>query len=303
MHRPLFLAGAFNTRMLLPMIKKLNIDCVVNGSYYLFSFGLSRTFKYIVDIADLPALPNSGAFESFIERAVKREVRCADAVTVSSSVLADHMKEYYGAKRVEFLPNGADLKRFRQVKPEAKDEILGRLGWQGRWVIGYIGNLGPWVDVQFMIEVFHEVKKRIPEAALLFVGSGKAIDEYRRAYANNDVVFLGSVPPENIEAYFCACDCGVLPNKKSLFQDMAFHIKVIEFAAAQRPVISSDLEEVKRLGLSCVTVLSLEIEHWVEALVRAHTMRWDVSLDKVLDKYDWREISNRLVQLIVNYGT
>ncbi len=303
MHRPLFLAGIFNTFMLLPMIKRLNIDCVVNGSYYLFSLGQREGFKYIVDIADLPALPNGGAFESFIERAVKREVGRADLVTVSSLVLADHLKEHYGAKRVEFLPNGTDIKRSRSVTEEAKNEALERLGMKGRWVIGYIGYLGPWVDVAFMARVFREVKKDVPEAVLLFVGSGPDIEKYRRAYSDKDIVFLGSVPPENIEKYFRACDVGVLPNAKSLFQDMAFHIKIIEFAVARRHVISSDLEEVKRLGLSCVTILPLDEALWVAALKRARAIPWDDTLDKALDKYDWREICGRLMRLAENNGT
>jgi len=302
MHRPLFLAGFFNARMLLPMIKRLNIDCVVNGSYYLFSLGPGKDFKYIVDIADLPALPESGAFGSFIERAVKREVSRADLVTVSSLVLADHLKEYYGAKRVEFLPNGTDLQRFRAVGEEVKNELLERLGIKGRWVIGYIGYLGSWVDVAFMVRVFCEVKKDVPEAVLLFVGSGPDIEKYRRSYSDKDIIFLGSVPPENIEKYFCACDVGVLPNTKSLFQDMAFHIKIIEFAVARRHVISSDLEEVKRMGLSCVTVLPLKEVLWVEALKRAYKVRWDYALDKALDKYDWRAICGRLMQLVENDG-
>ena len=302
MHRPLALAGVFNAAMLLPAIRKLKIDCVVNGSYYLFSFKPGRTFKYIVDIADLPASPDSGAFESFIERAVKREVRCADAVTVSSSVLADHMKEYYGAKRVEFLPNGSDLQRFRAVSEEVKNELLGRLGLKGRWVIGYIGYLGPWVDVAFMVRVFSEVKKDMPEAVLLFVGSGPDIEKYRLSYSDKDIIFLGSVPPENIEKYFCACDVGILPNTKSLFQDMAFHIKIIEFAAARKPVISSDLKEVKRMGISCVTALPLKETLWTEALKRVKAMTWGPALDNTLDKYDWRAICGRLARLAENDG-
>jgi glycosyltransferase involved in cell wall biosynthesis len=298
LHRPLAWAGVFNARMLLPMIRQLGIDCVVNGSYYLFSLGSNKAYTYVVDIADLPASPNSGAFGAFIEQEVRKEIGKADVVTASSSVLADYLVRHYGARRVDFLPNGADLQRFRRVKQQDKTEILDRLGFRDRWVIGYIGYLGSWVDVPFMVDVFRGLKKVIPEAALLFVGSGPGLARWRKDYRDKDIVFLGSVPPEKIEAYFCVCDIGVLPNVKSPFQDMAFHIKVIEFAAARRCVICSDLEEVERLCLPFVTALPLRRDLWEKALQRARTASWVDAWDQELDKYDWRHIVRHFTQLV-----
>lgn len=297
MHRPLFWAPGFNTYGLKRLIKKLGIDIVINGSYYLFSVPHQRAYKYIVDVADLPADAALGAFEKFIDSSVRRELSKADAVMVSSRSLVDYVRDRYNAQ-AHFIPNGADFDRFKNVPSERIEDLRKRYDFAGKWVIGHIGHMGAWVDVEFMVRVFREVKKSVPEGVLWMVGSSPFLKDFQKRWAQKDIIFTGPVDVADIESYFLACDIGVLPNQKSLFQDLAFHIKLIEYAAAQKIVVASDLEEIKKTRLPHVLVEPLRLDDWVRSLLRAKDMAWQEAWNEDVRSFDWKNIALTFKKII-----
>jgi glycosyltransferase involved in cell wall biosynthesis len=301
LHRPLSWAAGFNTLGLQSLIKKLGIDIVINGSYYLFCVPRQRAYRYIVDVADLPADTAGGMFERFIDASVCREIVKADAVTASSRSLVDYVHARYGA-RAHFIPNGADFERFKNVSPERIEKLRNRYGFAGKWVIGHIGHMGAWVDVEFMVRVFQEVKKSVPESVLWMVGSSPFLKDLQKKWGAEDVIFTGPVAVADIESYFMACDIGVLPSRKSLFQDLAFHIKLIEYAAARKIVVASDLEEIKKTRLPHVLIAPLCRDDWVRALLRAKDTTWQASWDEGVRSFDWKNIALSLRRVIEEAG-
>ena len=80
------------------------------------------------------------------ERAVKRRqtsalLRCSDRVFVPSAKTARDLRQFcpqLDLGGLEILPVGVDLDRFR---PLAKNEVKARLGYDGRFVILYVGRM------------------------------------------------------------------------------------------------------------------------------------------------------------------
>ncbi len=297
LHRPLLLASFFNSFWLLKILKKFNIDIVVNGSCYLFSLPGSKTFKYVFDFADVPVSGQKASFDKFIEKRVSEEVEKADYITASSRGLVEYIKNLYN-KDAFFLPNGADFERFKEVSLSDVEQVRTKYGLDRKWVIGHIGYLGAWVDVAFLVEVYREVKKEIPQAALFLVGGSSQFDGLRKKFHDKDIIFAGNIDSGEIEKYFLACDVGVLPHKKSEFQDLAFHIKLIEFSVARKFVVASHMEEVKRLSLPNVLIASLDKKAWVDALLNLRASLWDPLWDKIVEDYDWRKIAERLKEIV-----
>lgn len=298
LHRPYAAAPLFNSFWLNRAATQLKIDAVVNGSYYLFAVAQQRNFKYIIDFADFPTSGQGSAFDRFIDRSLRREIAHCDAVTVSSQGLVEYVRRSYGVE-THFVPNGADLARFRGVSEREVSDVRRRHGLLDKWVIGHLGYIGDWVDVGFLVETLRDFKKAVPAAALLFVGSSPRLEGLKKTFASDDIVFAGQVDSALIEPYFLACDMGVLPNKKSVFQDMAFHIKIVEYAAARKFVVASDLEEVKNMNLPNVFVAPLEKQSWVEALLRAKNAAWQSEWDAALARFDWERIAGDFNRRII----
>lgn len=289
LHRPVFIAHRFNRIFLMRFIEKENIDVVINGSFYLFTMPEKKRFKYIVDLADLPSA-------GFVEKYTKVEVSKADAVTAASKGLADYAFKNY-KKEALFIPNGVNMQKIHVVKDSETEVIRKKYNLVGKFVIGYIGFIGSWVNMELVINAFKLFKKEYPESVLLWVGSGKNLEELKNKYAAEDIIFTGGID-KDIEIYFKMLDIGLIPTVKSPFQDMAFHIKLIEYTATRKPVVSTPLEESMRLGFPNVIFAEENEMEWANALKKARQMKWNDQWDSKVDNYDWNMIMQKFADII-----
>jgi len=300
LHRPLLLALKFNSYFLRKFIRQENIDIILSGSYYMFEVPKTKNIKYILDFADVPISENNTYFDKFIDRQIRLEVKKADAVTAISDGLVKYINKNYRRAAYQ-IPNGAYVSKLRLVSKAETDAIRNQHNLTGKWIIGYIGMIGSWVDVDFLVNVFREIKKEIPNATLLLVGPSPHLKLLRKEFSSEDIIITGAIEGE-ISRYFRCLDIGVLPHKKNLFQDLAFHIKLIEYSAARKIVVSTDLEETRHLNLPNIVLADLTIKDWVEAIRRAREMRWSSEWDKLIDPYDWSNIINKFSE-IINRGS
>jgi glycosyltransferase involved in cell wall biosynthesis len=295
LHRPLCFVPKFNSFWLERIIEKEKIDVVINGSYYMFSIPGKRDFKYIFDIPDLPVEQTKTYFDRFISQQTKRELEKADAITVSSGGLLNYVSQNY-YKQALFIPNGADIEKLRSVGQAELDKIRQRYNLAGKWVIGYIGHIGSWVNIDLLIGVFKEIKKNTENAVLFIVGSCPG--PLKRRFSMEGVIFTNGINSDEIDAYFSAIDLGIIPSRKSLFQDLAFHLKAIEYTAARKFIVATPSEEMQRLNFPNFIFAKEEKGAWVRAIEKARQMRWDERWDSLIDDYDWSKISQKFIGII-----
>ena len=187
LHRPLFLVRFINSFFLMRFIKRNGINIVLSGQYYMFNIPEKRTFKYIFDVADIPAEGHATSFNRFIHRHAKKEAKKADLVTVVSEGLRAYIREKYKVDSY-VIRNGAHIKRLRAAGGSDARAVRERYGLQHAWIIGYIGLLGSWVKVDMVMHAFREVKKEITNAALLLIGPSPRLNDIRLRYASQDIV-------------------------------------------------------------------------------------------------------------------
>jgi len=295
LHRPLFLAPRFNSFWLSRAIDRHGIDVVINGSYYVFNIKKDRHFKYVFDLADFP-FTGDRYFDCFIDRQIKKELSTADAATVVSRSLAKYMLDKYKEETL-FVPNGAYINELRRKNMKGIENIRQRYNLGNKFIIGYVGFMGEWVDIKFLVSAFRQVKKDIKNACLLLVGASSYPRSYIQELSGDDVVFTGGIK-EDINDYFNCLDIAVLPHRKSDFQDMAFHIKLIEYSAARKIVISTPLEEVVNLRFPSIILAELKLGDWVRAIKKARDMQWQSGWDRLVDPYDWKNIADKLCAII-----
>ena len=144
-----------------------------------------------------------------------------------------------GAGRVLVAGNGVDA--VPGVSEASTRELRGRLGLEGRFVVGFVGSMMPWHDLPTLVGAVRIMADRVP-ATLLLVGDGPASRSTLQLADALDVPvsFVGRVPHEQVPAHLAAMDVCV----SSLVSDPALDyfspLKAMEYLAAGRPTVVTD---------------------------------------------------------------
>ena len=301
-HRPLSLAHWFNQRQILRFISRHKIDILLHGLNYFFPAPGKPLYRdksciNIFDFNDLPVEEIKTRADKFVYSFAAKEARKADYITACSCSLRDYVKANF-SKDAVYIPNGADFNEFRSVDPLGVREIRKRHSSEGKFVIGYIGNLGEWIDIELLIKSYLIFRKKFRPSSLWIIGGGYYLDKYEKRFSQEDIVFTRAVPSEEVASYFCALDIGVNPSRKSIFQDKAFHIKLVEYAAARKIVISTPLEELGYSKFPHVLLREPLPEVWAEAFMHAKGLVWDEQWNNLSKIYDWERIAEEFSGLI-----
>lgn len=182
----------------------------------------------------------------------------------------------FRSRDFEVIPNGVDAERFR-YNADSRREIRGRLGLEGRFVIGHVGRFYYEKNHEYILEVFKSVKAQIPEAALMLLGQGalmESIREKARAMGLEDsVYFMGLI--RDCAPYYQAMDVFMMP---SLYEGLP--LTGLEAQFASLPCVFSDTvspevrfsEEARFLPIG-----PDNISLWTEELVRLYRRNIDRS--------------------------
>lgn len=117
-------------------------------------------------------------------------------------------------KKVTIINNAIDLSRFSPDNNK-RIEIRSELNIDNNDLV--IGNIGRFVSQKnhaFLIDIFKEIKQINPSSKLLLIGDGPYLNKIKQKVQKlrltKDVLFIGMV--KNIELYYQAMDCFVLPS-------------------------------------------------------------------------------------------
>lgn len=188
--------------------------------------------------------------------------RRADAVFCSARGLLDSARET-AAEKPTLLRNAADVEHFaRAQRPVPAD-----LSELPRPLIGYVGAIAEWVD----LELIRDVALARPDWSFALIGpvfTGQITGDSRGLSAvqnlpNVDV--LGPRPYDELPAYLESFDVAVIPFKVNPLTADTDPIKVYEYLAAGLPVVSTPLPEVTALGVVRIAATAEDFVREIEA--------------------------------------
>ena len=165
--------------------------------------------------------------------------RRADIVFVAPVSLLDAKRSLNG--NVRFSPHGVDADLFAQADDPATVPAESAQGLR-RPVIGYFGNIGPWIDR----ELLQHIARRRPEWTLLLVGHVTAPVDGLRECPN--VIFAGQQPYETLPRWAAAFDVAVIPYLPTRQVKNANPLKLREYLATGKPVVSTTTPETARFA-------------------------------------------------------
>lgn len=147
--------------------------------------------------------------------ALRRIGEDADVVTHVSTYTRHRFAAAFGPRAaLERLPSGVDTERFRP-DPAARARLRERYGLGDRPVVGCVSRLVPRKGQDVLVRALPEIRRRVPDAALLVVGGGPDAARLRRIVAEvgvgEHVVLTGGVPADELPAHHAVPDVFAMP--------------------------------------------------------------------------------------------
>lgn len=164
-----------------------------------------------------------------------------DELIVPTEKTKELFKDKYKVKRdVYVIPSGIDTTRFYKENID-KNEIINLkkdLGLKKTdFIVLYVGRIAKEKSIDFLINNFNSVLKRIPKAKMIIVGDGPdikdLIDLTRKKGLENKIIFTGKAPWNDVPKYYSLCDLFVTASKTE-----TQGLTVIEAMGASKPVVA-----------------------------------------------------------------
>ncbi|MDG6348853.1 glycosyltransferase, partial [Luteimonas sp. 8-5] len=162
-------------------------------------------------------------------------VRDADLVVVSSGWLRDEIEGR--ARALAVVRNACEFEFFSKAPASVFRDP------QGRRVIGYYGAIAEWFDA----DLVRAVAQANPGALVVLVGRDTAGVAASLADLDN-VQFVGEVPYGELPYWLYGFDACMLPFKVMPLTLATNPVKVYEYLASGKPVVSIDLPEMIQFG-------------------------------------------------------
>lgn len=151
------------------------------------------------------------------------------------------------------------------------------------------------------MDIFPKIKDKIGDSKLLLVGAGPRyplIEKYIRKKENkSDYILTGFIPYNQIRKFFFMSDVGLYPTLKNKYYDYACPLKIFEYSAISKPVVSTTLEELKRLNFPNVFLAHPTAKDFSEKIVQAIDYKGEFPK---LNEFDWSFLSKKLETILKN---
>ena len=190
---------------------------------------------YVVD--DYAALAQMDA--SRIQRLDDELTARADVVFVCSETLLKRKRELN--RNVEYSPHGVDFELFSQAQDPATEIAEGARGFP-QPVIGYFGSIAGQIDLELIAYLAGQRKN------WTFLLIGMASVDVGAIAALPNVHLAGPQPYESLPRWAKAFDVAIVPYRRDRFVLNSNPLKIREYLAAGKPVVSVRAPEIERFG-------------------------------------------------------
>ncbi len=196
------------------------------------------------------------------QQALSRIAAGLDVVTYLGDYTRSRLVRAVPEDKLARLPSGVDTDVFRPGCGGAV--VRERYGLQDRPVVVCVSRLVPRKGQDVLIRALPEVRRRVPDAALLLVGGGPDAPRLHRLAAEHGVadhvVLTGSVPWEELPAHYDAGNVFAMPcrTRRAGLEVEGLGIVFLEASATGLPVVAG------RSGGSPDAVLDGETGHVVD---------------------------------------
>ena len=218
-------------------------------------------------------------FAKLVFSKMMKSIMAGAKATVACSYMLARYAKQNGANYVYRIPNGVEECFFLDCNKEAA-AIRQNLGIkESDLVICFVGNLEYWLDMNPLLNAIYLAKKNSDRRIKFLIVGGKLSSDYadevereiRSLCLQENVVNVGFVFHNDVPKYIAASDLCVSP--KNIVDPVSYYsapVKVWEYLAQGKPVISTPIPEVVLSSKNCVSIANTASEYFtlIKAFIR-----------------------------------
>lgn len=219
--------------------------------------------------------------EKKIHDAEKWFLRNAELVITTSGFLYEKARREE-AKNIAVVPNGVDYQFFQRF-PKRKIK-------EGR-IAGYVGAIDKWLDFEAIDYIASERK----DISLMFVGPVRAKKYPKR----KNIIYTGPCNYSLVPHYISEFDACLIPFKSGEFSDAINPIKIYEYFALGKPVVSFMMRELSAFGdLVYVSRDKNDFLHNLDLALSEETAELATRRQEIASENDWADRVSRINRAI-----
>lgn len=256
---------------------------------YAHSVEIFKHRKVVFDITDdLSAYKKENALRSsYIQNCMDSLVRQSDLVIVTAATLHDRFKA--AARQIALIPNGFNTQNFSNTISELPEDLKKVPSPR----IGFIGTLFSFLDydlIEYMV-------RNNRDKSFVFVGACEENSSLRwRSIVqdNPNVFWLGKKPKVEIPAYIQHFDVCINPFKVNAVSRSVSPLKVFEYLARHKPVVSVQMESLQREAAGKAIFFAKDYDDFSRGICRALKGEFNDLPYDVINQYSWDELFNKV---------
>ncbi len=194
--------------------------------------------------------------------------------------------------------NGPDGRRMTPAAPSTR--LIGK----GRHILAYIGSLNPQDGVDYLLRSLHYLLYTLKrdDFYCVIMGAGDSLADLRALAAElrlgQHVELPGFVSEEDLHANLAAAEICLDPDPSSPLNDVSTWIKIMEYMAYAKPIVTFDLKETRFSAQSAAVYVKPNDESaFAKAIV---TLMDDPALRKELGLFGRRRVESHLQWSVVS---
>lgn len=153
----------------------------------------------------------------FVEYVSKKYCEPANVVIVPSTKTYNVLTKYQVKNKLEVLPSGIDLERFKNPDKLKVDELRKELNLENKKVMIYLGRIAKEKNIEIILKTIKNKK----DVVLIVVGLGPELDLFKKEYECENIKFLGKKEYSEVPLYYSLAD-GFISASTSETQGLTF---------------------------------------------------------------------------------
>ncbi len=224
-----------------------------------------------------------GVSPASMHRGERHLAATADLIVAANPRVASDLS--YSDKPTVLIPFGCDPAVFSRTiasKPASDIRLEGRIA-------GFMGHIGERIDVSLLDAV------AASGVSVLLIGPRHPrydVSALDALLSRPNVQWVGARQFEQLPEYLAAIDVGLVPYNHSPFNEASFPLKTLEYLAAGRPVVATDLPAIRWLDCPFIEVADTPTD-FAAAVLRAVNAGRDPASRRPLQdfaaKHSWDE--------------
>ena len=195
-------------------------------------YGYKIIFDCLDDFNEFPNVHHSRKMEEQLL------FQTSDLVLTTSHALFEKAKQK--SENVIFLPNAGEFNHFSKSK---QNTVLNEIK---KPIVGYFGSIAEWFD----LELLKYLAENRPDVNFVLIGHTYGAN-IRKVDELDNVYFLGEQPYADLPNYLHSFDVCIIPFKITPLTRATNPVKIFEYFAAGKPVVSTNLPELFTIKELC----------------------------------------------------